>query len=576
MKRKSLAVLVIAAALSLAFADAADATDWPQFHHGADHVGVNVSESTVGRSNVSALTQQWATAIGPGGESSPAVVNGIVYVGSDDANLYAVDAASGQVVWSSATGGPINLSSPAVDAGRVFVGSTDQKLYAFDASTGAQLWSATTGGTVEAPPSVANGVVYAASDKLYAFDAASGALNWSADTGGPVAFSSPTVAGGRVYVGAVDQTTLRGPLEAFDAASGTRLWTATTFGAIEGAPAVVGTTVYVASGFGVEAFDAATGATLWTNVIGSDVLTTPAVDGGLVYITAEDGTVRALDAATGATVWNTSVRTRAETFDFSSPALANGVLYVGGSNAFGTGGQLWALNSATGAVLWSGTVGGFIRASVAVVNGHLYAASDKLYAFALGSPDTTPPTISVPADITVAAAGPAGAVVSYFVSVTDDRDPNPSLSCTPPSGSTFPLGTTTVTCVASDFSGNTSTATFTVTVVPPLDISLQASAAGSVNLRSGVATVRGAVACNRATFISVSGDLKQTIANRAVLDGTFFTSIQCVPPASPWSVPVSAPSGRYVAGQAQLSASASACELSCDFDSVNTIVTLRG
>ena len=575
MARRTFAVLLVAGALSLASADAAGAADWPQFHFGADHVGVNASEITLARSNVSALTQQWATAIGPASNSSPGVVDGIVYVGSLDGNLYAVDAASGQVRWSAATGGSIGLSSPAVDGGRVFIGSADQKLYAFDASTGTQLWSAATGATIEAPPSVANGVVYAASDKLYAFDAATGALEWSADTGGPVLFSSPTVVGGRVYVGAFDQATLAGPLEAFDAASGTRLWTAITFGDIEGAPVVVGSSVYVASGFGVEAFDAATGATVWTKVTISDVLTTPVVADGLVYISAQAGTVQALDAATGATVWTTSVLTRAEQFEFSSPALANGVLYVAGSDAVGSGGQLWALNSATGAVLWSSAVERDVLASVAVVDGHLYAASDKLYAFGLGTPDTTPPTISV-ADITAVATGPTGAVVSYFVSVSDDRDPNPSLSCTPPSGSTFPLGTTTVTCVASDFSGNTSTATFKVTVVPPLDISLQASTAGSVNLASGVATIHGAVACNRGTFVSISGDLKQTIAHRAVLDSNFFTGVQCAPPVSSWSVQVSAPNGRYIAGHAQLSASASACELSCDFDSVNTTVTLRG
>ena len=59
---------------------------------------------------------------------------------------------------------------------------------------------------------------------------------------------------------------------------------------------------------------------------------------------------------------------------------------------------------------------------------------------------------------------PSGDVVDYTVSATDPDDAVASLSCVPASGSTFPIGTTTVTCTASDTHGNTSTASFTVRV----------------------------------------------------------------------------------------------------------------
>jgi hypothetical protein len=78
--------------------------------------------------------------------------------------------------------------------------------------------------------------------------------------------------------------------------------------------------------------------------------------------------------------------------------------------------------------------------------------------------DTTPPVISVPGSITVNATSPSGAVVTYSVSATDPDDAVASLSCVPASGSTFPIGTTTVTCTATDTHGNTSTATFTIHV----------------------------------------------------------------------------------------------------------------
>ena len=123
--------------------------------------------------------------------SSPAVANGVVYVGRDDGKLYAFDAAGGPncfrpyclSLWSTTTGttGGLMLSSPAVANGIVYVGSQDSKLYAFDAAgttscsgapkTCTSLWTATTGGVVLSSPTVVNGVVYVASDdgKLHAF-----------------------------------------------------------------------------------------------------------------------------------------------------------------------------------------------------------------------------------------------------------------------------------------------------------------------------------------------------------------------------------------------------------------------
>jgi hypothetical protein len=70
----------------------------------------------------------------------------------------------------------------------------------------------------------------------------------------------------------------------------------------------------------------------------------------------------------------------------------------------------------------------------------------------------------VPVQITTNATSPAGVVVNYAVTATDPDDAVSSLTCTPGSGSTFPIGTTTVTCVATDTNDNTSTAGFTVHV----------------------------------------------------------------------------------------------------------------
>jgi len=80
--------------------------------------------------------------------------------------------------------------------------------------------------------------------------------------------------------------------------------------------------------------------------------------------------------------------------------------------------------------------------------------------------DTTPPTLTVPpSPLTVNATSAAGAVVTYTVSASDILDPAPVITCAPPSGSTLPIGTTTVTCTATDRAGNSTLKTFTVTVI---------------------------------------------------------------------------------------------------------------
>jgi HYR domain len=79
--------------------------------------------------------------------------------------------------------------------------------------------------------------------------------------------------------------------------------------------------------------------------------------------------------------------------------------------------------------------------------------------------DTTPPVITVPGDFSVNTPDPAGGAVTYTASASDNIDGAITPSCTPASGATFPVGTTTVTCTAKDAHGNSSQATFKVTVV---------------------------------------------------------------------------------------------------------------
>ena len=74
------------------------------------------------------------------------------------------------------------------------------------------------------------------------------------------------------------------------------------------------------------------------------------------------------------------------------------------------------------------------------------------------------PVLTVPADFTVEADEPGGANVTYTASATDDVDGPVPVTCTPPSGSFFPIRVNVVTCTATDSDGNTSTETFRIRV----------------------------------------------------------------------------------------------------------------
>lgn len=83
----------------------------------------------------------------------------MVYVGSNDNGVYALNASTGARFWSYTTGGSV-YSSPAVGNGVVYVGSFDDKVYALNANTGDKLWSYATGGEVTSSPAVVHGTVY--------------------------------------------------------------------------------------------------------------------------------------------------------------------------------------------------------------------------------------------------------------------------------------------------------------------------------------------------------------------------------------------------------------------------------
>jgi outer membrane protein assembly factor BamB len=291
--------------------------------------------------------------------SSPAVVDGVVYVGSLDNSVYALDSHSGPALWQFTTGGGI-LSSPAVANGVVYIGSEDTNLYAIDAKTGRERWRFPTGAAVSSSPAVVDGVVYVGGmdTYIYAINAESGEEIWKVRVG--QAFSSPAVVDGVVYIGAA-QT-----LYALDAKTGEEKWRAQTGGPVESSPSIAGESVFIGNDAGtVLAVDRETGTELWRFQAQDAVLSSPAVANGMVYFGSNDQYVYALDAATGRQVWSYQTGDQIT----SSPAVADGVVFIGSFD-----GYIYGLDAATGAERWRYQAGP-ILSSPSVVGDVVYFGS---------------------------------------------------------------------------------------------------------------------------------------------------------------------------------------------------------
>jgi hypothetical protein len=92
------------------------------------------------------------------------------------------------------------------------------------------------------------------------------------------------------------------------------------------------------------------------------------------------------------------------------------------------------------------------------------AGNEATGSFTVTVADTTAPQLTVPSATTAEATGANGAAVTYAASATDSVDGLVAVTCSPASGSTFPVGTTTVNCSATDEAGNEATGSFTVAV----------------------------------------------------------------------------------------------------------------
>ncbi|MGC4108570.1 MAG: PQQ-binding-like beta-propeller repeat protein [Thermomicrobiales bacterium] len=333
------------------------------------------SEATLFALNANDGSERWRFVIGDTElYASPAVIDGVAYLGAGNGVLYAIDTANGVERWRFTTGKQF-LTSPAVSDGMVFVGSMQKTLYAIDSSSGGELWSFHADGFVNAA-AVANGTVYFLAGRsadlrntgndLIAVDAKSGLEKWRFAMGGfpggssyPFVAPSPAVADGMVYILGPQPY---GNLYAINADDGTEFWRFSVDG--DSSPVVSDGVVYVGSSSRtIYALNAADGTERWSLELDGSFYSSPSVSGGYLYASYKSGSIRdeiptavnviALDKETGIEEWKfTDDRTSSDIH--SSPVISSGTIYVSGGSKDGIG-YLYALGARVSRLSIGGT-----------------------------------------------------------------------------------------------------------------------------------------------------------------------------------------------------------------------------
>lgn len=274
--------------------------------------------------------------------SSPAVSNGKVYFGMGDGGVYAVDAATGLLQWKFQTGNVVH-SSPAVVNGVVYIGGYDSRLYALDAETGQQKWMFQAGVDpavnnqvgFQSSPAVADGIVYIGSRDahVYAIDAMTGIKKWDYPTSKSWVNTTPAVRDGVIYAGTSDSSRMM----ALDAKTGRLRFNFDSKAYVFSSPALAGSTLYFGSHNGkLYAIDAISGKLQWafqTDASKADPMKLLNPDGSLnqdsftsVFGDFQDMYIDFFRFTTIGAI-------------FSSPAIANGVAFIGSAD-----GNLYALH----------------------------------------------------------------------------------------------------------------------------------------------------------------------------------------------------------------------------------------
>lgn len=166
-------------------------------------------------------SQRWKSPdLGGALASAPAYKDGVLFQGTSDKQMLAIDAGTGKTIWSFETAGWV-WSGAAIEDGNLYFGDLEGNLYAVDVQTGKQVWTVKADGAILSKPLVYKDLIYYTTETahIYAVDKA-GKPQWQQETSGKV--YAPVLAAGDLIL--VTQTDVNNPLIAYNQ-EGSLKWT---------------------------------------------------------------------------------------------------------------------------------------------------------------------------------------------------------------------------------------------------------------------------------------------------------------------------------------------------------------
>ncbi len=263
---------------------------------------------------------------------------GIVYFGSYDNHLYALNIESGKLLWKYFADGGV-VSKPAIEGDSVFIGSEDHRLHVISVRSGTLQWTYYTEGPVRSSPYAAHGHLFIGSDDaaLHAINIRGGRGIWKTETDGEIR-SSPYVTEDSVYVG-----NEAGEFYCLDFRGGIK-WRFKAKRAITSSPTVTDNLVLFGSLDGrIYALDAKSGVLVWSFELDRGSISTLCVRDGLAFTGAIDGNIYCVNLNSTKEVWRYSTGNQVT----GSPIIHKDGLYCGSVD-----GYLYCLDYQTGQLHW--------------------------------------------------------------------------------------------------------------------------------------------------------------------------------------------------------------------------------
>jgi len=294
--------------------------------------------------------------------STPAVTGDTVISAVRPGVVVALDRVTGDLKWENVTGSPI-LSSPVIADGTVYIGSADSSVHALDVASGETRWVFPTGAWVVEGPAYTDGTLTVASldSELYIIGDRSARRQLIYDTGrGRHISGGPVVQGDKVYAGtengsiwALDRHARTYPFE-----RGLLFWEVNLYiwGMVD-APVQKGT--------------------IWTNRVVSGMTKGIAVAPDAAYAGGRKGMISAVDLESGDEIWSTNVGSEVT----SSPTVAGNTVMAGTKD-----GRVVGLNRVSGEIAWDFQTGGKVTASPVVAENTLFIASTDGNLYAIQGP----------------------------------------------------------------------------------------------------------------------------------------------------------------------------------------------